>query len=48
MGVIKVIIRELIIKEMEIKVIIRVRELIIRELIIREVKIKVIIKIKLI
>ena len=48
MGVIKVIIRELIIKEMEIKVIIRVKELIIRELIIKEVEIKVIIKIKLI
>ena len=35
-------------KEIEIKVIIRVKELIIRELIIREVEIKVIIRIKLI
>ena len=48
MGVIEVIIRELIIKEMEIEVIIRVKELIIRELIIKEVEIEVIIRIELI
>ena len=40
--------RELIIKEMEIKVIIKVKELIIKELIIKEVKIEVIVKIKLV
>ena len=45
---IKVIIRELIIREMEMEVIVRVRELIIRELIIKEVEIEVIIRIKLI
>ena len=47
-GVIKVIIRELIMREMEIKVIIKVKELIIKELIIKEVEIEVIIRIKLI
>ena len=44
----EVIIRELIIKEMKIEIIIKVKELIIKELIIKEVEIKVIIKIKLI
>ena len=45
---IEVIIRELIIKEMEMEVIIRVKELIIRELIIKEVEIKVIVRIELV
>ena len=45
---IKVIIRELIMKEMEMEVIIRVKKLIIRELIIKEVEIEVIIRIKLV